>query len=200
MTETPPPEPSMEEILASIRRIISEDEGADGHNADGGRAGDEREAEVLVLTDRAPPETDVLVLTDRIPPDAPSPHDSAHDTPPPESTSPRQTVLSSSPEVAQTMTSPTPPADPDPAPEQATAAAHPNGVAEAAKAFEDLHVAVESADAKQTPAVSSGPTLEDLARDLLRPMIAAWLDDNLADIVRVRVDAEIERIARGRVR
>jgi cell pole-organizing protein PopZ len=47
---------------------------------------------------------------------------------------------------------------------------------------------------------ASGPTLEDLTRDLLKPMIKAWLEDNLDAIVRERVDAEIERISRGRVR
>jgi cell pole-organizing protein PopZ len=47
---------------------------------------------------------------------------------------------------------------------------------------------------------ASGPTLEDLTKELLKPMVKAWLDENLDAIVRVRVDEEIERIARGRVR
>ncbi len=79
--------------------------------------------------------------------------------------------------------------------------AHSKAAAEASQAFDKLHQAVESVAPRGTPAVSSGgPTLEDITRDLLRPMIAAWLDENLADIVRSRVDEEIERIARGRVR
>ncbi|MGH6851098.1 MAG: PopZ family protein [Methylocella sp.] len=36
-----------------------------------------------------------------------------------------------------------------------------------------------------------------LIREMLRPMLKAWLDDNLPDIVERLVSAEIERIARG---
>ncbi|MGH6992095.1 MAG: DUF2497 domain-containing protein [Caulobacteraceae bacterium] len=35
---------------------------------------------------------------------------------------------------------------------------------------------------------------------MLRPMLKAWLDENLGAIVQQRVDEEVERIARGRVR
>jgi cell pole-organizing protein PopZ len=45
-----------------------------------------------------------------------------------------------------------------------------------------------------------GRTLEDLAADLLRPLLKTWLDENLPDIVRDRVDEEVRRIARSRVR
>lgn len=41
-------------------------------------------------------------------------------------------------------------------------------------------------------------TLEDLASDLLRPMLKTWLDDNLPQMVERLVRAEIERVARGR--
>ncbi len=43
-------------------------------------------------------------------------------------------------------------------------------------------------------------TLEQIVRELLRPMLKQWLDDNLPGIVQAAVDAEVERIARGRVR
>ena len=44
-------------------------------------------------------------------------------------------------------------------------------------------------------------TLEDVVRELLRPLLKQWLDDNLPDIVEAQVQAEIERISRsGRVR
>lgn len=39
-------------------------------------------------------------------------------------------------------------------------------------------------------------TLEDLVREMLRPMLKAWLDDNLPDIVERLVRAEIERVSR----
>jgi len=41
-------------------------------------------------------------------------------------------------------------------------------------------------------------TLEDLVRDMLKPMLKAWLDDNLPNIVERLVRAEIERVSRGR--
>ena len=41
-------------------------------------------------------------------------------------------------------------------------------------------------------------TLEGLMRDMLRPMLRAWLDDNLPSLVERLVQAEIERISRRR--
>src|SRR5690606_1780942 len=42
--------------------------------------------------------------------------------------------------------------------------------------------------------------LEGVVRELLRPLLKQWLDDNLPGIVQTAVDAEVDRIARGRVR
>ena len=47
---------------------------------------------------------------------------------------------------------------------------------------------------------AEGRTLEDVVRELLRPLLQQWLDDNLPSIVQQAVEAEVERIARGRVR
>lgn len=41
-------------------------------------------------------------------------------------------------------------------------------------------------------------SLEDLVREMLRPMLKHWLDDNLPTIVERLVRAEIERVARGK--
>jgi cell pole-organizing protein PopZ len=198
MTELHPSEPSMDEILASIRRIISEDESGDGagedaHGHHGSRRGE--------------PEGDVLVLSERAAPEAPSPYDPPADEPSLNGAAAHGDVQAAPAAIAPPPAAP-PRADVQPAP--ATQGRGPlddagpargGGVAEASAAFEKLHLAVESAPPKPTPAVTSGgPTLEDITRDLLRPMIAAWLEENLADIVRGRVDEEIERIARGRVR
>ena len=62
----------------------------------------------------------------------------------------------------------------------------------AASAFGQLSAAI------QMPA--DGRTLEDVVRELLRPLLKQWLDDNLPAIVQATVDKEVERIARGRVR
>ena len=42
------------------------------------------------------------------------------------------------------------------------------------------------------------PTLEDVVRETLRPMLKSWLDENLTRVVERMVQAEIERITRGR--
>ncbi|MGH6728076.1 MAG: PopZ family protein, partial [Pseudolabrys sp.] len=41
-------------------------------------------------------------------------------------------------------------------------------------------------------------TLEDLVKEMLRPMLKSWLDDNLPGLVDRIVRAEIERVSRGR--
>ena len=49
---------------------------------------------------------------------------------------------------------------------------------------------------KQPQIVRSGETsLEGLVREMLRPMLAQWLDDNLPSMVEELVKAEISRIA-----
>lgn len=40
-------------------------------------------------------------------------------------------------------------------------------------------------------------SIEDLVRELLRPMLKAWLDDNLPGLVERLVRIEIERVSRG---
>ena len=47
---------------------------------------------------------------------------------------------------------------------------------------------------------AEGRTLEDVVRELLRPLLQQWLDDHLPAIVQQAVEAEVERIARSRVR
>lgn len=41
-------------------------------------------------------------------------------------------------------------------------------------------------------------TLEDLVKEMLRPLLKSWLDDNLPGLVERIVRAEIERVSRGR--
>jgi uncharacterized protein len=50
----------------------------------------------------------------------------------------------------------------------------------------------------QTVLVNNARTLEDLVREMMRPMLKTWLDDNLPRLVERLVRAEIERAARGR--
>ena len=50
----------------------------------------------------------------------------------------------------------------------------------------------------QTVLVQNATTLEDLVKEMLRPMLQHWLDNNLPTLVERLVRAEIERVARGR--
>ncbi len=49
-----------------------------------------------------------------------------------------------------------------------------------------------------TVLVQNARTLEDLVKEMLRPMLKSWLDDNLPGMVERLVRAEIERVSRGR--
>lgn len=56
-------------------------------------------------------------------------------------------------------------------------------------AFNNLAGTILSKDAR---------TLEDLVKEMLRPMLKEWLDDNLPQMVERMVREEIERVSRGR--
>jgi cell pole-organizing protein PopZ len=60
--------------------------------------------------------------------------------------------------------------------------------------------AVESAfnSLANTVLSNNARTLEDLVKEMLRPMLKSWLDDNLPKLVERIVKAEIERVSRGR--
>jgi cell pole-organizing protein PopZ len=60
--------------------------------------------------------------------------------------------------------------------------------------------AVDSAfnELAHTVQVRNGRTLEDFVSELLRPMLKTWLDENLPAMVERLVRAEIERVSRGR--
>ncbi|WP_181706954.1 PopZ family protein [Chthonobacter rhizosphaerae] len=45
---------------------------------------------------------------------------------------------------------------------------------------------------------NNAKTLDDLVKEMLRPMLKVWLDENLPGIVERLVRAEIERVSRGR--
>lgn len=137
---------------------------------------------------RAPePEPDVLELTDEMAMDPePTP------APPPPSfhrVEPRDDL-----EFAETPPRPTPapsyaPVDFDaqPQPPQQPILAQ-STVSAVESAFNSLAHTVLSSNAR---------TLEDLVKEMLRPMLKSWLDDNLPGLVERIVKAEIERVSRG---
>jgi cell pole-organizing protein PopZ len=195
-------EPTMEEILASIRRIISEDDApAADETATAPAAVEaapepepepepEAEAEpepAVSLSDFAPPEPpapapssdEVLDLTERVETVARAPA-----APPVETLGDLDVYSQGRPQPAPEPAW-NPPADDD-------GLVSAPAASRAASAFDQL--------ASSLVMPKDGRTLEDVVHELLRPLLKAWLDENLPGIVQKAVDAEVERIARGRVR
>jgi uncharacterized protein len=183
-------EPSMEEILASIRRIIADDQ--EVAKAPPGpkpapvqaapppppRAPGPLEEDVLELAEVA----QSVKLTNRpLPPQEP-----------PEIDFREVAEAPFEPEPAEFAPPPRAP-EPPPAPP-----ARELGAAEELLSH-STHAAVGQAFnmLAHTVLTSNARTLEDLVREMLRPMLKNWLDDNLPTIVERLVRAEIERVARG---
>jgi cell pole-organizing protein PopZ len=89
--------------------------------------------------------------------------------------------------------------EPAPAPPMETSRRLPND-ADRALVSSVTSAAVDSAfnTLAHTVLVQNARTLEDLVREMLRPMLKTWLDDNLPGLVERLVRAEIERVSRGR--
>jgi cell pole-organizing protein PopZ len=62
----------------------------------------------------------------------------------------------------------------------------------------DIAVARAFTSLSRTVLTDNARTLEDLVTEMLRPLLKAWLDDNLPSLVERLVRMEIERVARGR--
>ncbi len=99
----------------------------------------------------------------------------------------------------QELEEPVEPARPMP-PAPAASSADPSARREAALLSPRATAAVDLAfnTLAHTVLVQNSRTLEDLVREMLKPMLKAWLDDNLPNMVERLVRAEIERVSRGR--
>jgi cell pole-organizing protein PopZ len=179
----------MEEILASIRRIISEDDAPGGEEA----APEPAMPELEHLHTAAPPtgaaapahDEDVLELTDRIGGEAP------------------QTL-------GDLEIQPRHEPEPEPEPLPAPPPRAPEPVAALPPVHDDEHLVGNPASEAAALAFgrlssniampAEGRTLEDVVRELLRPLLKQWLDENLPAIVHTAVSQEVERISRTRVR
>lgn len=178
MSDQSSQEPTMEEILASIRRIISEDDAPAEPEAVAAPPEPEPEPEPAY---EAPVEDDVLDLTDPI---APEP-ESAQE--PFESVGDIDVYSPSTPEPEPSYTPPPSAFNRDDVAENLVGD-HAAGLA--ASAFGSLSAAVLMP--------RDGRTLEDVVRELLKPLLKSWLDENLPRIVEAKVEEEVHRIARGR--
>ena len=221
-------EPSMEEILASIRRIIADDDSkptpprpqpvaaAPKPAAPPPRPVQPPPPKPVPPPEPAPPRAEELLAQMELPP-APEPEP--------------QDILDLTEQMAETATEPLsfqtidgqsdvifadpqpepppPPPRPAQAPPQSYAPsqsyvpsqsyAPPPSVGDQLLSASTT-AAVDSAfnALAQTVLVQNARTLEDLVREMLRPMLKSWLDDNLPGMVERIVKAEIERVARGR--
>ena len=103
------------------------------------------------------------------------------------------------PEPAPPPSSPTAPRAEEP-PRRAAAPPPPSAAADRGLISPSTSAAVDAAfnALAQTVLVHNARTLEDLVREMLRPMLKSWLDDNLPSMVERIVKAEIERVSRGR--
>lgn len=182
-------EPSMEEILASIRRIIADDQAT-------------QQAPSRPLVKPAP----MPVAPPPLPP-APPP---AKAPPPPAPPPPVEDVLDLAEvaAIANDLQAPEPITFDDPEPESPATLTAESAIAapmsDPTPSDDELlsaharHAATSAFQSlTRTVLVNSGRTLDDIVSDMMRPMLREWLDDNLPGIVERLVRAEIERVARG---
>ena len=155
-------EPTMEEILASIRQIISDNEHEDGESEEVAEAGGGEADEVLEEN-----EEDILELTEIVD------------------------------DFAGGLAS-----EPEPEPDSAAAALSPITDIQTLLSDHTAEVATDKlsgltgavAAARDLPLGYAQQTLEDLGKDLLRPMLKEWLDDNLPPLVERLVEKEIAKL------
>ena len=192
-------EPSMEEILASIRRIIADEEPARDTTED---TTERRHESVPAAREggAVPRETAPRPMT---PPPRVAPAAAAAPAPP-KTDEEIDAMLahlrgtSRQPEAAIRESAPTEAtAAPEPAPalETRRPALDERGLLSAATT-----AAVDAAfdTLARTAQARGGRTLEEVVSELLRPMLKSWLDENLPEMVERLVRAEIERVSRGR--
>jgi cell pole-organizing protein PopZ len=200
----------MEEILASIRRIIADDEPAkptppspkpvsaapppppvsQPAEEDSAAMGqDDIDALLSGFDDKpepAKPSADVLDLTDVVPMPAPA------------KTNGFSRVDTRADVIFREMAPPPPP----PAPVTHVAPPPPSAErpVESSILSDATTAAVSAAFGSLTNTIltQNARTLEDIVKDMLRPMLKQWLDENLPTIVERMVRLEIERVSRGR--
>ena len=168
-------DPAMDDILASIRRILNEDDAA-GASQPAGRGPAPREPEPLDLTE--------AMLVQPVAPAAP-----VVAVPEPEpAVDPASTVA----EVPLADEEEPGPAAPSPAAIPAEVLVAPAVAAATTAAMGKLLRAVVQ---ERSATVSrGGPSIEDVVREEIRPLLKDWLDQHLPPLVERLVRAEIERV------
>ena len=195
-------EPSMEEILASIRRIISEDdaEGEDGATSEAEEVVDV-EPEIDEPESEPEPDDDVLELTESIDDDTSLEIEADDYDMAPADDSDLVEVVELTDEVDPEPDPMEDPAAPetDPVAELVPPVDHnlisPPPAGEATSQFAVLAAAVAGERLGQSMGVGAR-TIEDLVKEVMRPIIKEWLDENLPGLVERLVGREIDRMTR----
>jgi hypothetical protein len=167
----PANDPSMEDILASIRRILSEEEPA--------TAAAPAAPPVAAVEPTPPPEEkpdDVLVLDPSM-------------------------LVAEEEEAQEEEEAPAPPPEPETLFGPVAVATHmemPSTLlapeTEAAATTSVGNLMRRLATERTLHVHRGGPTIEDIVREELRPLLKQWLDANLPDLVERLVQTEIERV------
>jgi cell pole-organizing protein PopZ len=181
-------DPSMDDILASIRKIISDDEARAQVNSQQAAHQSGRPAAAPPPESQTPAagRDDVLMLTDLIEDSQPGVDDASPSMPLPRI------------DPAHAAEMPQPSVEPRAESSLVGAAV----VGAATSAFARLNQAVQ--DSVPPPAApdpgpsmgGNGKTVEDLVKEMLRPMLKEWLDRNLPPMVERYVEREIVRLTR----
>jgi cell pole-organizing protein PopZ len=186
-------EPTMEEILASIRRIISEDDAPQEGVVGAESAAPAHDVAETVAPDPVNETSDeVLDLTERVEETPePAPAESVGDL---DVYDRREEPAPVAPEPAY---EPTPVQEMEPV-RESFGVREDEGLVSSASAGAAAAAFGKLSQSVRMP--SDGQSLNDVVRELLKPMLKDWLDAHLPAIVQAKVDEEVERIARGRVR
>ena len=164
---------SMEDILASIRRILNEDEIATPAGAEADAA--PPAAAPLAAAPAEPGEPEPLLLTEDMMVSEPM-------DPAPPVAGP----------IAEVETPPIPSPSPAPQPVDPEGLLAPAVAAAAAASVSQLLRAVSTERGAMVH--RGGPSIEDVVREELRPLLKDWLDQHLPAMVERLVRAEIERV------
>jgi len=191
----------MEDILASIRRILSEDE----------QPAKQPEPDAAPEAAANPPEDDVLALDESMLVAAPDENaqDQADTAPADDGAALLEAISAPGEPLEMAVAMPeAPPAPEPPAPMPVAAPPMPpmpalasdrliapEAEASAASSVSSLLRTLDSSrQANSTLLYRGGPTLADMVREEIRPLLKTWLDENLPPLVERLVRAEIERV------
>jgi cell pole-organizing protein PopZ len=201
---SPQHEPTMEEILASIRKIISEDAPEAVPAAEAGVAPAAAKQELLTTQEEQAPETEVLELTQEIyeaPPSEPAPEAAMADdvifetTQSAPSSVEEEGIFSDQTRRAMdsTFASIANQPEPPPAPRPAPAPLAPIGAATVENVFERaVRESFEPVMAKYL-SDNSGAVIERM-----KPLIREWMDEHFPALLEGAVRTEIERVVKAR--